>query len=95
MNTKTLRNLFNVFTEIVETNPADEVEFNLYYVHNYVYIPCPDGYEDVETYPATLKDGSLALGIQWLHFDYEDEANNYTRNTILKPDYSTGRMVMA
>lgn len=95
MNTKTLRALFNVFTEMVETNTAAEAECNLYYVHNYVYIPCPDGYEDVETYPETLKDGSLGLGIQWLHFDYEAEENQYTKSLVLRPDYDTHRMIMA
>lgn len=95
MNTKTIRSMFNIFTEMVETNTAAEAECNLYYLHNYVYIPCPEGYEDVETFPATLKDGSLGLGVQWSHFDYDDESNNYTRLAVLKADYSTGRMIMA
>ena len=91
MNTKTLRNLFNVFTEIVETNPADEAESALYYLHNYVYIPCPEGCEALCTMPAELRDGSLGLAIEYTFLDNEGDA--YTRMTVLKPDYTTGRMV--
>ena len=89
MNTKTLRNLFNVFTEIVETNPADEAERNLYGLP----VPCPNWAEDVTTLPALLPDGSLGLAIETC-IEWDNELVSGPR-LILKPDYESGRMVRA
>lgn len=91
MNTKTLRDLFNVFTAIVETNPADVAERNLYGLNHDVYIPCPEDCEGICTMPAELRDGSLGLAIEYTYLDSEGDV--YTTLTVLKADYTTGRMV--
>ena len=91
MNTKTLRSLFALFTQIVETNTPDFINHYLYYLNMDFDLPCPEGCEALCTMPAELRDGSLGLAIEYTFLDNEGDA--YTRMTVLKPDYTTGRMV--
>ena len=91
MTTKDLRNLFNVFTAIIETNPADVAERNMYGLDKDVYIPCPEDCVGVCTMPAELRDGSLGLAVEYTYLDADGDA--YTCMTVLKPDYDTRRMV--
>lgn len=91
MNTKDLRNLFNIFTAIIETNPADVAERNMFGLDKDVNIPCPEDCVGVCTMPAELRDGSLGLAVEYTYLDMEGDA--YTTLLVLRPDYATGRMV--
>lgn len=91
MNTKDLRAMFNLFTQIVETNQKDVVEHYLYYLNMDMDIPCPEDCVGVCTMPAELRDGSLGLALEYTFLDSDGDA--YTRLTVLKPDYDTRRMV--
>ena len=91
MNTKDLRALFNMFTQIVETNPAPMAEGYLYYLNMDMDIQCPEGCVGWCSMPAELNDGTTGLAIEYTFLD--DEGDAYTTLQILRPDYDTGRMV--
>lgn len=91
MNTKTLRALFNLFTQIMETNNHELAEHYLYYLNMDFDLPCPEDCVGWCSMPAELHDGSLGLAIEYTYLD--EDGNAYTTLLVLKPDYESGRMV--